>query len=150
MTFTADQIVDRRRLRRKLSFWRAIAFVAAAIAIVAGAGLIACGGSLPGLVEAQIARVTIAGFITDNQDQLDLLDSLAKTDAVKGVVVAIDSTGGASAGGEALYEGLRRLAAKKPTVAQIGTVGASAAYMAAIATDHIVARRSTITGSIGA
>ena len=150
MTFTADQIVARRRLRRKLSFWRAIAFGAAAIASVAGAGLIAGGGSLPGLVEAQIARVTIAGFITDNQDQLDLLDSLAKTDAVKGVVVAIDSTGGASAGGEALYEGLRRLAAKKPTVAQIGTVGASAAYMAAIATDHIVARRSTITGSIGA
>ena len=30
------------------------------------------------------------------------------------------------------------------------TVGASAAYMAAIATDHIIARRSTLTGSIGA
>jgi ClpP class serine protease len=38
---------------------------------------------------------------------------------------------------------------EKPTVATVGTVGASAAYMAAIATDHIVARRTSITGSIG-
>ena len=63
--------------------------------------------------------------------------------------MAIDSTGGATTGGEALYEGLRKLAAAKPTVAIIGTFGASAAYMAAIATDHIVARRTSITGSIG-
>ena len=150
MTFTADQIVDRRRLRRRLSFWRVLAFLAVAVALVAGAGLIASGGSLPGIVETQIARITITGFITDDRDQLDLIDRLAETDAVKGVIVAIDSTGGASAGGEALYENLRRLAARKPTVAQIGTVGASAAYMAAIATDHVIARRSTITGSIGA
>ena len=74
---------------------------------------------------------------------------LAKTDAVKGVIVSIDSTGGATAGGEALYESVRKLAAKKPTVATIATFGASAAYMTAIATDHIVARRSSITGSIG-
>ena len=150
MSFTADQIVDRRRLRRKLSFWRLAAFLAAAVAIVAGAGLIASGGRLPGIVEPQIARLSIEGFITDNQDQLDLIDELAEADAVKGVIVAIDSTGGASAGGEALYDALRRLAAKKPVVAEMRTVGASAAYMAAIATDHIIARRSTLTGSIGA
>ena len=63
--------------------------------------------------------------------------------------MAINSTGGATTGGEALYEALRKLAAKKPTVATVGTFGASAAYMAAIATDHIVARRTSITGSIG-
>jgi protease-4 len=64
-------------------------------------------------------------------------------------VVAIDSTGGVTTGGEALYESLRKLAAAKPTVAAVGTFGASAAYMAAIATDHIVARRTSLTGSIG-
>jgi len=150
MSFTADQIVDRRRLRRKLSFWRLAAFVAAAVAILAGAGLLASGGRLPGMVEPQIARIAVEGFITDNQAQLDLIDEVAETDAVKGVIVAIDSTGGASSGGEALYDALRRLAAKKPVVAEMRTVGASAAYMAALATDHIVARRSTLTGSIGA
>src|SRR5690606_22628262 len=43
----------------------------------------------------------------------------------------------------------KELAEAKPTVATIGAVGASAAYMAALATDHIVARRTSITGSIG-
>jgi protease-4 len=105
------------------------------------------GGFLPG--EPQIARISISGFIAEDRDQSEMLDKLAKSDAVKGVVVSINSTGGSTTGGEALYESLRKLADAKPTVASIGTVGASAAYMAAIATDHIVARRTSLTGSIG-
>ena len=149
MSMTADQIVDRRRLRRKLAFWRVIGFLAVivviAVAIVAFAG----SGAAPLLTQPQIARVTVSGFIAESRAETEMLDRLAKNPAVKGVVVAIDSTGGATTGGEALYEGLRKLAAAKPTVATIGTFGASAAYMAAIATDHIVARRTSITGSIG-
>lgn len=145
MTMDADQIVDRRRLRRKLTFWRVVAFVVLAAAIV-GAILYAARDSLPG---PQIARVTVSGFIGEDRDQLAMLDRLANSDAVKAVIVSIDSTGGSTAGGESLYEALRKLAAKKPVVSTIGTVGASAAYMTAIATDHIVARRTSITGSIG-
>ena len=149
MTMTADQIVDRRRLRRKLTFWRVVGFLAILI-IIAGA-VVAAGGrnAFPLLTEPQIARVTVSGFIGEDRNRNEMLARLAETDAVKGVIVSIDSTGGASAGGEALYEGIRKLAAKKPTVAAIATVGASAAYMTAIATDHIVARRTSITGSIG-
>jgi len=149
MTLTADQIVDRRRLRRKLSFWRVLAFVAIAVALIVGIVLVAGRDSFPVFAPPQIARVNISGFITEDRNQLEILDKVASSDAVKGVIVAIDSTGGVTAGGEALYEALRRVADKKPTVATMGTVGASAAYMAAIATDHIIARRTTITGSIG-
>ena len=149
MTMTADQIVDRRRLRRKLSFWRVVGFLAILI-IIAGA-VIAFGGrnAFPLLAEPQIARVTVSGFIGEDRNRNEMLAKLGETDAVKGVIVSIDSTGGASAGGEGLYDSIRKLAAKKPTVAAIATVGASAAYMTAIATDHIVARRTSITGSIG-
>ncbi len=149
MSMTADQIADRRRLRRKLSFWRVAAFIVLFFAIAAG--VVALGGRdrFPVTAAAQIARVTVTGFISSDRAQTKLLDTLAKTSAVKGVIVAIDSTGGATTGGEELYEALRKLAAAKPTVATVGTVGASAAYMAAIATDHIVARRTSITGSIG-
>jgi protease-4 len=101
------------------------------------------------IAQPQIARISVSGFIAEDRDQGEMLAKLAKDDAVKGVIVSINSTGGSTTGGEALYEGLRKLAAAKPTVATIGTVGASAAYMAAIATDHIVARRTSITGSIG-
>ena len=44
---------------------------------------------------------------------------------------------------------MRPLAAEKPVVAQVGTLAASAGYMIASATDHIVARKSSIVGSIG-
>src|SRR5262245_4144403 len=149
MTLDADQIVDRRRLRRKLSFWRVAAFVLLALFAIAMVEIFGGRDGFSALAPPQIARVTVSGFITEDRDEIELFDKLAKTDGVKGVIVAIDSTGGATSGGEALYEGIRRLAAKKPTVATVGTFGASAAYMAAIATDHIVARRTSITGSIG-
>jgi protease-4 len=149
MSMTADQIVDRRRLRRKLTFWRVIGVLA--VILVIGTGIAAISGrdAVPLLAEPQIARLTIGGFIAEDRDRDELMAKLAKSDTIKGVIVSINSTGGATTGGEALYESLRKLAAAKPTVATVGTFGASAAYMAAIATDHIVARRTSLTGSIG-
>lgn len=149
MTLEADQIVDRRRLRRKLSFWRVVGFAALAVALLAVMGLVAGVGAFGGRGGPQIARLSITGFITEDRDQIALIKALTEADSVKGVIVAIDSGGGASVGGEALYDALRKLAAAKPTVATMGTVGASAAYLAALATDHIVAHRTTITASIG-
>ena len=149
MSMTADQIVDRRRIRRKLSFWRVVGFIAVILAILGGVAIFSGRDNFPLFAEPQIARISISGFITDNRSQIEMIERIAKANAVSGVIVAIDSTGGATTGGEALYEALRKLTEAKPTVATVGTVGASAAYMAAIATDHIIARRTSITGSIG-
>lgn len=150
MSLDADQIIDRRRLRRKLTTWRILAFLAAALAVVGGA-LLAAGGpeALTARSRPHIARLTISGFISDNREQLKLIDEIGASAAVQGVIISINSGGGATAGGEALYDAIRKLSAKKPTVAAIRTVGASAAYMSAIAADHVVAYRSSITGSIG-
>ncbi|WP_334176827.1 signal peptide peptidase SppA [Pseudoxanthobacter sp.] len=140
----ADAIVERRRLRRALTRWRVAAIAVAALA-VAGAAV-----SATGLARRdQIARIAVSGVIAEDRDRLELLSDMADDPTVKAVIVAIDSPGGTTAGGEALYDGLRRLAAKKPVVATIGTLGASAGYMVAIAADHVVARRTSITGSIG-
>jgi protease IV len=70
-------------------------------------------------------------------------------DAIKALIVEIDSPGGTSVGGEQLYVDLRDIAKKKPVVAVMRTMATSAAYMAALGTDHIVAREGTITGSVG-
>jgi protease-4 len=145
----ADQIIDRRRLKRKLVFWRVLALVVLILAI--GGGLMASIGpeSFSQRAKPHIARLSITGFISEDRAQTELIEKLADDKSVKGVLVSIDSSGGATVGGEALYDAVRKLADKKPTVASIKTVGASAAYMTAIATDHIVAYKSSITGSIG-
>ncbi|SFV26232.1 signal peptide peptidase SppA [Hyphomicrobium facile] len=142
-----ETVLDRRRLRRSVSIWRAAGLAGLLIAI----GVLAFGGdklaSLTG--EKQIARVTIEGTITEDRDQLKMLKDIADDNSVSGVLLFINSPGGTTTGGEALFEGIRTLAKKKPVVAQFGTVAASAAYIAGLASDHIVARGNTITGSVG-
>jgi protease-4 len=142
-----ETVLDRRRLRRSVTFWRAAGLAAVLIAIGA---LTLSGDKLATLAgEKQIARVTIEGTITEDRDQLKMLKDIADDSSVSGVLLYVNSPGGTTTGGEALYESLRALAAKKPVVAQFGTVAASAAYIAGLATDHIVARGNSITGSVG-
>lgn len=148
MALRADDLIDRRRLRRKLTFWRVLAVVLAAAAVLAAAGL-AWKGEYGGGAANQIAKIRIEGTITEDEDLLALLDTVRQADRVKGVILAIDSPGGTTAGGEAIFNAVRRLAAVKPVVAQVGTLAASAGYMIASASDHIVARQSSIVGSIG-
>jgi protease-4 len=145
MISEAELIVDRRRLKRSLTWWR-IAAVLLAI------GAIAALVWTPGLksFENHIARIRIDGLITGDQPTLDLLKQVSESNKVKGVILRIDSPGGTTAGSEAVYEAVRKInEAGKPVVAVMDTVAASGGYITAIAADHIVARGNTITGSIG-
>ncbi len=134
MATRADEIIDRRRLRRKLTFWRVAAILVAALAIAGSAGW-AMRDGLGGAGLAHIAKVRIEGTITEDEELLKRLEDIAKSDSVRGVILSIDSPGGTTAGGEAIYEAVRKLA--------------TAGYMIASASDHIVARQSSIVGSIG-
>lgn len=149
MSGTAEDLIDRRRLRRKLTFWRVAAVVVVALAVLAAAFFSGFGGAATFSSRDQIARVAIEGLITEDQDLLDLLEKVKDEDAVKAVVLRIDSPGGTTAGGEALYDAVRAIAAVKPVAAEVGTLAASAGYMIASGADHIVARRTSIVGSIG-
>jgi protease-4 len=146
MAFETETVLDRRRLRRRLSWWRALAVVAA-LALIGVAALSTRDGAVFG--RKQIARVSLEGLITEDRDQLRMLQKIAKSDRVAAVIVFVNSPGGTTTGGEALFDALRKLAAVKPVVAQFGTVATSAAYIAGLATDQIVARGNTITGSVG-
>lgn len=148
MAQKADDLIDRRRLRRKVTFWRVAAFCIAALGIVALSAWLT-GDKLAGVASDHIAKVRIEGTITEDEALLKRLDKVRTSSAVKGVILSIDSPGGTTAGGEAIYEAVRKLAAEKPVVAQVGTLAASAGYMIATASDHIVARQSSIVGSIG-
>lgn len=148
MASTADDLIDRRKLRRKVTFWRVAALAVLAVAIVGFAAAF-YDGDYGGKAVDHIAKVRIEGTILEDEDLLARLEDIRKSPSVKGVLLAIDSPGGTTAGGEAIFNAVRAIAVEKPVVAQVGTLAASAGYMIASASDHIVARQSSIVGSIG-
>jgi protease-4 len=148
MSMDAEAIADRRRLRRKLSFWRVLGIVAA-IAAVVTVGAALSGRSGLRQSQNQIARISIDGFITGSQRMSDLFKRVGEARNVSGVVVSINSPGGTTTGAEELFRGIRQLSDKKPLVAFVDGTAASGGYIAAMAADHIVARETSLVGSIG-
>jgi protease-4 len=148
MTFEADQIVARRRLRRQVSFWRAGAVVLAVIAAIALVSSSNGDGAFSRLSD-HVARVHVDGFISGDEKTLKLFKTIAESNRVKAVIMHIDSPGGTTVGAEALFEAVRKVAEKKPVVAVMNSVAASGGYATAVAADHVIARGNTITGSIG-
>jgi protease-4 len=147
MSLTADAIVDRRRLRRKLTLWRTLAVVAV-VALITGVYAASDSGGYFGESQAHVARVTIGGVIRSDRERLEMFEKIAKSGA-KAVILSIDSPGGTVVGSESLYDGLRRLAEKKPVVAVVQGLAASGGYVAALGADRIFAHRNAIVGSIG-
>jgi protease-4 len=147
MSLDADAIVDRRRMRRKLTFWRVSALLIALLALVGLAAALVPGGRLtaPG---AYIARIKVQGLIRGNQDRVAAIERLANSRA-RAVIVHIDSPGGTTAGSEQLYDSLRALQANKPMVVVVDGLAASGAYIAAISAEHIIAQDTSLVGSIG-
>lgn len=152
MALEADLLIDRRRLKRRLALWRALALLLAA----GGVGLFAFdrvgsdalgGVALPG--REHVARLTVRGVIAEDRKRADALDRLARDRAVRAVVVVIDSPGGSVGGGEALFAQLRTIAERKPVVAVLQGTAASAGYLVALSAERVFAREGTVTGSIG-
>ncbi|MEO0763722.1 MAG: S49 family peptidase, partial [Pseudomonadota bacterium] len=151
MTATADLILERRQMRRRLALWRILAILAFFGAIITA---IAVFGGLRGIGSkpsgAHVAVVEISGLITSDRERHEMLEGLAEDDDARAVILRINSPGGTVTGSEELYGDIRAIAeAGKPVVAQMIDAAASGGYIAAIAADHIVARSNTLTASIG-
>ena len=107
-------------LRRSRFRWRILAFVALVVAVLAVGGRYATENGLTG---DQIARVVIDGTIATDPSGCRCSRRSPTTTNVKAVVIAINSPGGTTAGGEELYEAIGKLRAKKPVVAYIKEAG---------------------------
>ncbi len=150
MSLDADAIVDRRRLRRKLTFWRVMAVLIAIAAVLIGAGFWtrSDGWRFTAAPGAYVARVKISGLIRGDQERTESLDRLARSQA-RAVIVHVDSPGGTTAGSEQLHDSLRRVAARKPMVVVVDSLAASGGYITALSADHIIAQQTSLVGSIG-
>ena len=144
MAIDTDFLVDRRRLKRQLTFWRL-----ATIGLIVAAAIAIIGRSLAWPAGAHVARIEIDGVISSDRDRDAAFAKVAEDDHARALIVFINSPGGTVVGGESLYGSLRSVAKHKPVVAVMGDVATSAAYMTALGSDRIFAREGTVTGSIG-
>lgn len=148
MSLDSDVIVDRRRMRRKLTFWRVAAVLVAIVAVVAIGAMVSPAGRGALTSTGSIARIKIEGLIRSNDERVEALDRLGKS-SYSAVIVHINSPGGTTAGSEELHDALARLKAKKPMVVVVEGLAASGGYIAALASEHIVAQQTSLVGSIG-
>ena len=149
-TLEPDLLVDRRRLKRRLVFWRIVAVLAVVgLLAYATAGVVPGGfaGRLAG--QRHVVRVGISGIITADRKLVESVSALAKDSSVAAVILAVNSPGGSVSGGESLHDALVKVAAAKPLVTVMGGTAASAGYMISVPAARIFASNATLTGSIG-
>lgn len=144
MSLEADLLIDRRRLKRRLVFWRVLAVLASVAAVLTGVKGV---DLLP--VAPHVTRLSVSGLITEDNKLTERIEALADDPSTRALVVYIDSPGGSVAGGETLHDAIAAVASQKPVVVVMGGVAASAGYMIAVPAHRIFAREGTLTGSIG-
>jgi protease-4 len=93
--------------------------------------------------------IELFGAITDGGDTVRQIRDFARRDDLRGIVIRIDSPGGAVAPSQEIYEALKFAAKSKPVVASMGSVAASGGFWSALGADWIFASPGSITGSIG-
>ncbi len=111
----------------------------------------------------QIAVVYVVGTITGGESQgnplvaglagadtvIQGLREAAADDAVRAVILRVDSPGGSGSASDAIWREVALVRHRKPVVVSMGDTAASGGYYVSMGADAIVAERGTITGSIG-
>lgn len=122
--------------------------------MIAGLALItimaAIFGSSDGHYAGQkVGVVEINGPIVDSRKILENIRTFRESEAIKAILVRIDSPGGGVGPSQEIYREIQKTVEKKKVIVSMGAVAASGGYYAAVGADGIVANPGTITGSIG-
>lgn len=149
MALTSDSLIERTHLKRQLGFWRIFAIAIAVIFLIILVEKNAKLDSIGGAGASFIARVKIENIIMDDPKQQQFLREIANNDSIKAVIVYLDTPGGSAAGGESIKKLLEQISKKKPVVASMRALCASAGYMISLGADRVYAMDGTLTGSIG-
>lgn len=114
---------------------------------------------IPHLPGDSIGVVVAAGEISDGMEAAGAIGGLStanlirkarEDDAIKAIVLRVDSPGGSAFGSELIRRELELTrTAGKPVVVSMGNVAASGGYWISMAADEVIADAATVTGSIG-
>lgn len=97
----------------------------------------------------RVGVVTVEGAIISADTTVEDLERFRKNDDIKSVILRVESPGGSVAASQEILEAVRRVAAKKPVVASMGSVAASGGYYIVCGANRVLANPGTVTGSIG-
>lgn len=100
-------------------------------------------------MEPAVGIIEIKGPIMDASETLDTINNYEKNNAVRAVIIRIDSPGGKIGPSQEIYSRLLKLNRVKPVVTSMSSMAASGGYYIALASRCIYALPGTITGSIG-
>ena len=145
-----DNFLILQNIRKKVSFWRIISILLVILVIVFSY-------KDNTLVKRRydefnyeyIAKIKIDETITNEIFNESKLKKLEKDKNLKAVILEINSPGGEVVASEILYTFFKNLSKKVPVVTTIKSLGASGAYMVALASEYIVAYNTSMVGSIG-
>jgi protease-4 len=101
------------------------------------------------LTPHNLEKISLIGPIMDASQIIEKIDKAAKNDTIKGVLLAVDSPGGAVAPSVEIAYAIKRLHEKKPVIAYAKGTMASGSYYASIWADKIIANPGSMIGSIG-
>lgn len=101
--------------------------------------------------QKKIAVLKLEGVIMSEDDLLSQLEQIRQDKSIAGVVLRVNSPGGAVAPSQEIYQAVLnyRRDTKNPVYVSMGTVAASGGYYISAASDKIFANSGTLTGSIG-
>jgi protease-4 len=132
--------LERYRRGRRLTDWiAALSKPGPAIAVV----------YLQGPVVERAAGMGSSRRVIASDEVVPVLDAIRQDSQIKGVVLVVESPGGSALASDLIARAVERLDADKPVVASMETVAASGGYYISAPAREIVARRMTLTGSIG-
>ncbi len=144
-----DLLIERTTLLKKVTIWKIAT-------LIVTAGLLffiySYNTKTPSSKTKQteyIGLIRIENEISENPKFEKFLDEISDNQAIKGLIVQIDSPGGNSGTSEKIYNKLLKIKKTRPVVATIGSIGASGAYLIALAAEKIYALNMSLTGSIG-
>jgi len=96
-----------------------------------------------------IGVIEVKGVILEAEETIEHLVAFREEPKIKGIVLRIDSPGGAVGASQEIYDEVRRTKAIKPVVVSMGSVAASGGLYVSLGASKIVANPGTLTGSMG-
>lgn len=121
------------------------------IVVIVGAPIVLCVliSLAVGTGGPAVAVIELTGVIQDSHEVVSELYKQGNDSKIKAIVLRVDSPGGAVGPSQEIYEAVKKIKAKKPIVASMGSMAASGGLYASAGASKILCQLGTQTGSIG-